>query len=174
MKIFILLLACLVSSGLTAQKRSFPQTWSGDWQGEVNWYKTGDAVPSKVSMELKIHPTFNADTWTWQIIYGAAAEDNRPYKLISKDSSGTHWVIDENNGIILDQYWVANKLCGMFTVGSSTIINNYWLEGDSLVVEFYSIVAKPVNATGDGTTNSPKVDSYQIAGYQKAILKRRY
>ena len=158
----------------SGQKSAFPNTWAGHWKGEVNWFTTGTTTPTKVSMELKIHPTTTPGTWTWQIIYGGAGEDERPYKLVSKDSTGTHWVIDENNGIILDQYWVANKLCGMFTVGNSTIINNYWREGDSLIVEFYSVAAKPIVTTGDGSKNSPKVDSYQIAGYQKAVLTRKY
>jgi hypothetical protein len=173
MKFLTLLAVIVISSGLAAQKRTFPQTWAGDWTGEVNWYKTGEAIPSKVSMQLNIHPTFNADTWTWQIIYGGDTADNRPYKLIAKDSTGVHWVIDENNGIVLDQYWVAGRLCGAFTVGSATIINNYWIEGDNLVVEFYSIASKPISTTG-GTATVPGVDSYQIAGYQKALLKRRY
>jgi hypothetical protein len=173
MKFFILLAVLGISPGLDAQTGSFPRNWSGDWVGEVNWYKTGEAIPSKVSMQLNIHPTFKADTWTWQIIFGADTADNRPYKLIAKDSTGIHWVIDENNGIILDQYWVANRLCGAFTVGSATIVNNYWIEGDNLVVEFYSIASKPIATTG-GTAKVPGVDSYQVAGYQKAILKRRY
>lgn len=169
-----LFLSIAIFSYAHSQKSSFPDTWSGHWKGEVNWFRTGESTPTKVSMDLKIHPTLTKDAWTWQIIYGGAGEDERPYKLLPKDSTGTHWVIDENNGIVLDQYWVANKLCGMFTVGNSTIINNYWRDGDSLIVEFYSIAAKPVATSGDGSKNSPKVDSYQVAGYQKAVLTRQY
>jgi hypothetical protein len=60
-------------------------------------------------MELRIHPADSINTWTWQIIYGSESEDNRPYNLIKKDTSGIHWVIDEKDGIILDQYWVGNN-----------------------------------------------------------------
>lgn len=155
------------------QKNPFPGTWAGEWRGEVNWFKTGENTSTKVSMELKIQPTLKPDQWTWQIIYGGAGEDERPYTLKLVDSTKGHWVIDENNGIVLDQYFVAGKLCGMFTVGNSTILNNYWREGDNLVVEFFSVEAKPITATGSGTKDSPKVDSYRIGGYQKAILTRR-
>ena len=91
---------------------------------------------------------------------------------MQRDSAGIHWVIDEMNGIVLDQYWVANKFCGAFTVQNSTIINNYWIENGKLIVEFYSLSAKPVTTTGHGTEESPSVDSYKIGSYQKAILSK--
>ena len=124
-------------------------------------------------MELRIHPADSINTWTWQIIYGSESEDNRPYNLIKKDSSGIHWIIDENDGIILDQYWVGNKFCGAFTVQNSTIMNSYWMEKNKLIVEFYNASAKPVATTGKGTEDSPKVDSYKVGSYQKAILTRQ-
>jgi len=123
-------------------------------------------------MELRIHKTGSANTWTWQIIYGSETEDNRPYKLIKKDAAGIHWVIDENSGIVLDQYWVADRFAGAFTVMNSTIINNYRMQNDKLEVEFYSISAKPVATTGKGNDEVPFVDSYGVKSYQKAVLSR--
>jgi hypothetical protein len=162
----------MIASG---QQKSFPQSWAGNWKGELCWYKAGAIEPKKVNMELRIqaiHSAGSTDAYSWQIIYGSETEDNRPYKLVQKDSAGIHWAIDENNGIVLDQYWLANKFCGAFTVQNSTIINNYWMENDKLFVEFYSIGAKPVATTGKGTDESPTVDSYKIGSYQKAVLKR--
>jgi hypothetical protein len=124
-------------------------------------------------MELRIHPADSVRKYTWQIIYGATAEDNRPYILIAKDSTGTHWVIDEKNGIVLDQYWVGGKFCGAFTVMNNTIVNNYWMEDNKLMIEFFSMGAKPVTASGNGTEESPVVDSYKIGSYQKAVLSRQ-
>lgn len=172
MRLIILLLTCFFSLTSDGQTSSFPQTWEGNWKGELLWYKTGKPEPQKVNMELRIHPADSAGTWTWQIIYGSESEDNRPYKLIPKDTAGIHWVIDEHNGIILDQYWVANKFSGAFTVLNSTIVNSYWMEKNKLVVEFYNITAKPVATTGKGTEDSPHVDSYRVGAYQKAVLTR--
>ncbi len=172
LKITIAFLLISGTSLQTAAQQTFPASWAGHWKGELNWFRTGSPEPQKVNMELKIKKGDSANTWTWQIIYGAESTDNRPYTLIAKDSAGIHWVIDEHNGIVLDQYWVAGKFSGAFTVMNSTIINNYWLEGDQLKVEFYSISAKPVATTGQGNEESPKVDSYRVNSYQKAILKR--
>ena len=124
-------------------------------------------------MELRIQPSDSIHKYTWHLIYGSVTQDNRPYFLLPKDSSGTHWVVDENNGIVLDQYWVGNKLCGMFTVMNSTIISKYWLEGEELVMEMLTIRAKPLTTTGNGTEESPAVDSYSVSGFQVARLRRQ-
>lgn len=155
-----------------AQSNSFPESWIGNWKGELRWYKTGKAEPQKVNMELHIQPGDSTGIYTWQIIYGSAAEDNRPYLLKPKDTAVGHWQIDERNGIVLDQFWVGNRFCGAFTVQNNTIINNYQLVNGKLEIEFYSVGAKPLATTGSGTEDSPKVDSYRIGSFQKAVLTK--
>lgn len=171
MKNFFLLQALWLSLNGTAQQ-NFPSDWLGNWKGELQWYKTGEREPRKVAMELRINRGDSINTWSWHIIYGTENPDSRPYKLVLRDSAKMHWVIDENNGIVLDQYWVANRFCGAFTVMGNTIVNQYWMEGDQLLVEFLSIGSKPVATTGNGTEASPAVDSYRVGGYQKAVLRR--
>ncbi|HEY6505482.1 MAG TPA: hypothetical protein VIZ28_16020 [Chitinophagaceae bacterium] len=157
----------------SCQSQAFPQSWFGNWKGELQWYKGAAKEPRKVNMELRIHPTDSAGKYSWQIIYGNESKDNRPYLLIAKDTAKGHWAIDENNGIILDQFWVAGKFCGAFTVNSSTIVNNYWMESGRLVVEFYGLSGKPIATTGKGTEESPLVDSYKVSTYQIAVLTRQ-
>ncbi len=157
-------------TGLSSFAQTFPETWIGNWKGEMQWFSTGAPTPQKVQMQLRIQKGDSAGTFTWHLIYGAADEDSRPYILKEINKAKGHWVIDELNGIVLDQYRVADKLAGAFTVGNSTIINNYWLENGKMHVEFYSISARPVATTGSGTEESPEVQSYQVGSYQKAVL----
>ncbi len=124
-------------------------------------------------MQLIIKPTDSANTYTWQIIYGDKGEDNRPYILKPVDTAKGHWQIDERNGIVLDQYLIANRFTSAFTVQATTIVDSYWREGKDLIAEFYSLTAKPVGTTGKGTEDSPKVDSYGTKGYQRAVMKRK-
>jgi hypothetical protein len=167
--VFVCLFLCV---NVMAQNGGFPESWKGNWKGELKWYKNGSAEPQKVNMELKIWPADSSNTWTWQIIYGKATEDNRPYQLIRKDTAGVHWAIDERNGIVLDQYWIGQKFCGAFTVMGNTIVNNYWMEKGRFMLEFFSIGAKPLVTTGKGTDDNPSVDSYRVGSYQKAILSK--
>lgn len=168
-----IILLLLLQAGLAgAQADNFPAGWTGHWKGELQWFRQGKTDPQKVNMELHIQPGDSIDTYTWQIIYGSAAEDNRPYILKPVSTSAGHWRIDERNGIVLDQFWVGNRFCGAFTVQGNTILNSYQKTGDQLVVEFYSLPAKPLVTTGNGTDESPKVDSYRISGFQRAVLTK--
>ena len=130
-------------------------------------------MPQKVKMQLIIQPTDTANVYTWQIIYGDKGEDNRPYILKPVDTAKGHWQIDERNGIILDQYCIGDRFTSAFTVQTTTIVDSYWREGPNLIAEFYGLSAKPVNTTGLGTDDSPKVDSYGTKSYQRAIMKRK-
>ena len=166
-----LFLFCLAGSA-ASQSSAFPASWVGNWNGELQWFRTGKPEPQKVHMELRIQPGDSSGHYTWGIIYGSASEDNRPYILKSKDSTAGHWVIDERNGIVLDQFWVGDTFSGAFTVQNNTIVNSYRMEKEQLVIEFYSISAKPLTVTGNNTEDSPRVDSYRVGSYQKAILTR--
>ncbi|MCX6317171.1 MAG: hypothetical protein NTW29_07760 [Bacteroidetes bacterium] len=172
MKRNLLLLSFFIQAAIFGQSAVFPRDWAGNWKGQLHWYKTGVDTAQKVTMKLRIHPTDSAGCYTWQLIYGAGGEDNRPYILIPKDSAGVHWAVDEKNGIVLDQYWVGNKLSGAFTVMNVTLFNTYWIENGKMMIEFYSIGSKPISTTGDGTDEIPKVDSYRLGSYQRAVLIR--
>ena len=89
------------------------------------------------------------------------------------DTTKGHWQIDERNGIIIDQYFIGNRFTSAFTVQTTTIVDSYWREGDKLIAEFYGLTAKPVTTSGNGTDDSPKVDSYETKSYQKAVMKRK-
>lgn len=150
----------------------FPKSWLGHWEGELSWY-SGNNAPKKVKMQLKIMPADTTGYYTWQLIYGDQAEDNRPYILKPVDVNTGHWVIDERNGIALDQFLIGPVFSGAFSVMGSTIVNNYRLEKDRMMVEFYGLLSKPIRQSGAGTQESPTADSYGVRSYQKAILKRK-
>ncbi|MET0461827.1 MAG: hypothetical protein ABW007_01680 [Chitinophagaceae bacterium] len=169
MKLLATAIFLLISQAIWSQS-AFPAAWSGTWKGDLFWYNGPGKEPKKIEMQLSI---LKGDTsWTWQLIYGKPGEDNRPYTLFAVDSARGHWAINEHNGIILDQFFLANRLAGAFTVGQNTIINSYELRGDSMLVEFNSLQAKPIAATGLGTEDSPKVDSYRMQSFQRAVLRK--
>jgi hypothetical protein len=181
--IFVFLLFSFTSvaqnRGRTKYKRaaapSFPKSFIGDWQGTLSWYPNGGQL-QKVNMEMHIKPTDTINQYTWQIVYGSStkltAVDNRPYILKKVDTLASHWVIDELNGIVLDSYWLGNRFSGVFTVQGNTILDSYWLEKGDMHIEFFSYKQTPLVVTGKGTEESPKVDSYRMGSYQKAVLKK--
>ena len=171
MKISILILILLIS--FTAGAQNSPEKFIGHWEGTLTWYRAGipDARISK--MQLKVFPADTAGQYTWEIVYGDDNKDTRPYILKPVDTLKGHWMIDEKNSILLDQYFIGGRLCGSFSVGEYRIQNCYWREGEKLVVEFISTSTKPVSSTGGTSEEIPKVESYGVRSYQKAILTRR-
>lgn len=157
---------------VAAQAQNFPADFVGHWKGEMAWYAQGKKEPQKFAMQLRILPADTAGQYTWQIIYGDKETDNRPYLLKPVDTAKGRWVIDEKNGIVLDQYWAGGKLHGVFAVGGTTIIDSYWLEDGKLQVEFVSIATAPLTRTGYGTEDSPHVDSYNVKSVQRGTLSK--
>ncbi len=150
----------------------FPQSFVGNWKGTLDWFEAGKKEPKKIAMRLRVFSTDTAGIYSWQIQYGEEGKDNRPYLLKPVDTLKGHWRVDEGNGILLDNYWLGNRLSVAFTVMNSTIFNTYRLEGDSLLVEFHSLTSKPVATSGLGTEGSPQVNSYGTKFYQRAVLRR--
>jgi hypothetical protein len=169
----VVLFAFFLAVSLNAFAQSFPQDFIGKWEGDILWYQSPGKEPKKIAMQLSILPADSAHKFSWHMIYGSPTEDSRPYTLIAKDTTKGHWIIDEHNGIIIDEYWIAGRLTSMFTVQNSTIVNNYWIENGQLHAEFYTMSAKPIATTGKGDKEIPFVDSYQTKSYQKAILQKQ-
>jgi hypothetical protein len=173
MKGFFLVAALLAATVVNAQN-SFPQDFIGKWKGTLQWFRAGNAQPQQVNMELFVLPSQDsAGQYSWHLIYGSVSSDSRPYVLKPVDTAKGHWIIDEVNGIMLDQFWLGNRFTGSFTVGNSTIVNTYYFENGNLIVEFISYVAKPIAKTGKGSEDSPFVDSYAIKSFQRAVLKKQ-
>ena len=165
-------LSFLCSAMMLCGQSSFPKDFIGHWEGELVWYRTAQAKPQKTKMQLIIRPADTLGQYTWQIIYGEKNEDNRPYLMKPVDSAGIHWIVDERNGILLDQYWVGNRVTSTFKVQNITILDSYHREGKKLIAEFYMYSSLPIATTG-GDKETPPVDSYETKAYQRAVMKRK-
>jgi hypothetical protein len=168
----LMLLCCLflLSGMLKAQPDNRKiENFCGHWKGELEWHRPGKAT-QKFSMQLKISKTDTIGIYNWQIIYGDSGKDVRPYTLKPVNDAIGHWVIDENNGIVLDNFFVGNCITGSFTVMGNTIVNNYCLENEKLNIEFVSMKLADKKSSGKGTNESPVVESYRITGLQKGML----
>lgn len=171
MKTVIQLFLCfLFTSPVLAQEQKGIEQFIGNWKGSIEWNRPGKAK-QKFSMQLNIQKADSA--YTWQINYGDSGKDIRPYTLKAIDTATGHWAIDEHNGIVLDNYLLANCLSGSFTVMGNTIVNNYCIENGKLKVEFISIKLSDKKTTGKGTEDSPAVESYRITGHQQGWLQKQ-
>ncbi len=174
MKYIFLLIAFCSSLFITNAQQHFPASFVGNWKGSMQWSQPGKGQPQQVAMELRIQPLKDSiGQYSWHLMYGKTQEDSRPYILKPVDTAKGHWLVDEVNGILLDQFWLGGKLSGSFSVQNTTILNSYWIEKGQLHIEFFSLSTDAITTSGEGTDNSPRVLSYRLRGYQKAVLTKQ-
>ena len=170
----LLFLSLINANGMTQEKspiHSFPKDFIGNWKGSLNWYPAGKEMQT-VNMQLNIQPEAEPSQYSWQLIYGDSTKDNRPYHLKPVDSASGHWVVDENNGILLDGYWIGNRYIDIFSVMGNTITSIHWLEGNAMHIEMISTKTTAARESGKGTEEIPAVQSFPVRSYQKAVLYR--
>ncbi|MFC4262781.1 hypothetical protein ACFOWM_07835 [Ferruginibacter yonginensis] len=169
--IAILIITFITAAAFAQSTHTFPQSFVGKWKGSLQWLVAGKPTQT-FTMQLHIKPTDTAGVYTWQIIYGDDAKDNRPYLLKPIDTAKGHWVVDEKDGIVLDGYVLGNTYTGAFTVQNNTIVDTYRVENDTMFVSFLSINLNAKNTSGKGTDEVPTVTSYKIGSYQQGILQK--
>jgi hypothetical protein len=173
-------LFCMVTNIVAQQKKNnlksnkkldFPASFIGHWKGTLQWMVVGK-IKQSFTMQLIVKPTDSIGQYTWQIIYGDSAIDNRPYVLKPIDTAKGHWAIDETDGIVLDSYVFGSSIKGAFTVMNNTVVDSYTVDKNTMRVEFLSINLNKKNTTGKGTDEVPFVDSYAVKSAQTGTLIR--
>lgn len=169
---YLIFLCMLFTLSLQAQNE-FPDAWNGTWKGELSWYTPGAKTPQSVAMEIIIAPVQDStDQFHWEMVYAGNYEAKRSYVLQAVDKSKGKWMIDEKNGILLEQFLFGNQLTGVFTVQDATIVNSYRVDQDQMTVEFTSFRLSPGMSSGGQSEDIPPVESYTVYSYQRAVLKR--
>ena len=168
--LFFTAILCVAQSKIKSSA-VFPKAFIGNWKGKLQWLVAGKPTQT-FTMQLRIQAADTATQYSWQIIYGDSGKDNRPYSLKPVDTTKSHWMVDERDGILLDSYVHGNCIHGAFTVQGNTIVDNYCVEGNKMKVEFFSIKLSDKNQSGKGTDETPFVDSYKVGSYQTGILSK--
>ena len=172
MRQLILAILMILSISLGAQNE-FADQWNGTWKGELSWYTPGAKTPQSVAMEISIAPVQDStDQFHWEMVYAGNYDAVRAYVLQAVDKTKGKWMIDEKNGILLEQFLYGNQLTGVFTVQDATIVNSYRVEQDQMTVEFTSFKLSPSLSSGGQSEDIPPVESYTVYSYQRAVLKR--
>ena len=153
----------------------FPEDYLGNWAGELV-VRNPAGVQQTVPMELRLQPVDDS-TYTYTIIYGAAEEAGpRAYLLRRGSGKAGHWVIDEQNEILLDGYVVGNTFYSVFTVMGNYLVSRLEHRGAALEYVICSGREAPVRRSGDavvGGEEIPEVVSFGVRGEQRARLVRR-
>lgn len=109
-----------------------PDAWFGKWLGATEVIRPGGVVAGQFAMGLEIgpapdQPAGGPPVYTWAISYTQGqSTQTRPYLLrVATDAAGAalpgHFVLDERNGILVDQFLVGQTIQGHFIVISQNL-----------------------------------------------------
>lgn len=153
------------------QAATLPGTWQGTWRGDVA-ITAGDGTTESVVMQMSIEPLPD-DAHTWRIEYITDKQHTvRPYVIAPDKSRGAgHFLVDEQNGILLDCTLFDATLLSQFQVDGALLMSRFEQQGDTIRVEIVSFAAFSPRTCRSYEGNT-EVLSYSCRSLQHGSLRR--
>jgi hypothetical protein len=167
----LLFLFSLGTFSLQAQSIFFPKTWIGQWKGTLQVAANNGSV-NNVSMQLILENSKKPNQYYFTIVYSNGGKDDvRSYTLISDTLNPGHYLMDEGNGIKINEYLFGTTLISQFVVEGQLLTAIYSFEREQIRFRIISANASPAGTTG-GKDKIPIVQDFEIMAYQEAILTK--
>ena len=149
---------------------AFNEDWSGQWVGSCNAnnYNTDNPV-APYQMNLTISEV-DSKTLSWSIQY--PPQSVRRYQLKQQADILGHYVLDEKNGILIDQFYSDNVLRELYLVNGRFFTGVSIKTGDVLIVEHTSFWSNPLRTTSLEDGSFP-VKSFALRDHTKCILNKK-
>ncbi|MDO6595511.1 hypothetical protein Q4512_01220 [Oceanihabitans sp. 2_MG-2023] len=176
MKYFFCILIAVLNFSVKAQNDSlqFPQDFYGIYKGDLQINNAnGKQI---IGMEFHLNKTDSIGKYEYMLVYVFDGKrQERKYNLIEKNSAKGEYIVDENNGILLDAKLLDNTLYFMFEVQNNIITTTERFYKDSMDFEITFSNTKQKTSSGTEGKDAIPVISYPIGGIQKAhLIKQVY
>jgi hypothetical protein len=162
----LFLFVLLGSQSLSAQQKiinEFPKSYLGKWKGSLEIMDEKGQLINEVEIHFNLVP-LDEYKWTWLMEYPKhEPKIEKNYLLIQDNDFSRNFYIDENNGIIINQFWTGNRLLGSYHLDGKIYDTTLSLRGETLYFEII-IMKLP--------EQSSEVKNLEIIQVQIAILKR--
>jgi hypothetical protein len=169
--IVILVHALIMQAQQTTDNNlAFPDDYLGKYKGIL--HVTNPKGRSELPMEFHLLKTTSPDTFVYKIVYvmdGVA--QNRDYTLISINSENGDFLIDENNGILLDAKFVDSTLYSLFEVEDNLLTSS--LRFNKGYLDFEITFSKRSNMrTSDGADEDAPNDTTIVVSYPVTVVQK--
>jgi hypothetical protein len=152
-KRFALVGLFVLGYALPASAQILPQ-FHGTWVGSCD-YTQVDGTTEVVALTIAIAPISPTEV-TWGLTYqgGSVGTLVKNYVLRAVDVAANHYVLDEQNGILIDEYLFGDRLISSFDVGNDTrLAASTAVAGPSMHFENLAYGGRQVNRSrGGGVT----------------------
>ena len=150
---------------------SFPGAYFGVYSGELIIHS--EKGIKNYPMEFHLLSTDSIGIYKYMIVYGKDKNrQERKYTLKEIDKAKGNYILDENNGILLDCKVIENKMFFLFEVMDSFLTTFVTFNNDHLIFEIVVTNTKTKKTSGGTDEDTPEVFSYPISVIQKAILNK--
>jgi hypothetical protein len=150
----------------------FPHDYFGAYYGKLTIDNGGNQ--QEIDMEFHLQATDSAGKYAYTIVYGSGENrQERKYFLIEKNATTGAYVVDEDNGILLNAKFSGNTLYSMFEVQGGLLTSRESFFSNYMDFEItYSNKAQQ-EKSGDIGEEIPEVISYPIMVVQTARLYKK-
>jgi hypothetical protein len=168
----IVLLAGMTSEAQPKETAVFPQAFFGIYKGTLQI--EGESGSSTYPMEFHLLPTDSSRVYRYTLIYGEGeSRQVRDYSLLEINKDKGMYVVDEQNGILLDDKVVGNRMYSLFEVQGTLLTTFITFETDHMIFEIVAARGENKKTSGGQTDSIPRVISYPISTVQRAILYKQ-
>jgi len=171
MKKTLLLIAVLFFFNSFSQEKTlqFPDDYFGIYKGDLKIHSIRGV--KEIGMEFHLNTTDQIDQYQYMLVYiFDGKRQERKYTLIKKDASKGQYLVDENNGVLLDAQLFDNNLYFMFEVEGTIITTTLRFYKNNMNFEITATSKNKKIVTGQENTDVTEVISYPITTVQKAHL----
>lgn len=171
LKMILKVALILLCMHLNAQEKAleFPQDYFGIYKGDLTI--TNSAGEQKLQMEFHLQPTDSIGKYKYTLVYIVeGSRQERDYTLIEKNAEKGEYVVDENNGILLDAKFINGTLYSMFEVQGNILTTTERFNESSM--DFTITFSGKAQANTSKTEGDDPIDvvSYPITVVQSAHL----
>jgi len=151
---------------------NFPDDYFGIYTGTLEISnKNGDKT---YPMEFHLQPTDSIGKYEYKLVYGAGDDrQERPYSLIATDAASGSYIVDENNGIILHDKVIDNRMYALFEVGGNLLTTFITFEKDHMIFEIAVTNTAEKQVSYADNEEKTEVISYPITSVQRAVLQKQ-
>lgn len=173
--IYLLLLLFINFSHSYSQEENgldFPDDYFGIYSGplEIN---SNNGIQS-IDMEFHLKPTDSIGKYEYKLVYIVNGNrQERNYTLIEQNKESGQYIVDENNGIILDDKVVGNKMYALFEVNGTLLTTFISFGKDHMVFEIVATNTKDKRITHPDEDPNTEVISYPVSTVQRAVLQKQ-
>ena len=167
--LFLIIFISNISIALEQSDKIFPDSYLGKYRGDLLISSGKDH--QKVQMEFHLLETDSLGKYDYTIIYGSDKNrQTRRYTLIEKIKSTGNYILDENNGILLEAKVLFDKMFFIFEINGSLLTTYISFGDDHLIFEVVAAQTESKLISGGLSDEIPEVFSYPVGVVQSAIL----